>query len=803
MMDGIQLCSGAFSLDVNEDGKLDMVLTFFNGNDAWWFPNLGGGNFDAPKALFNGLPSPTNVHQTMLTDLDADGRIDYIYSTKTTTLTKVAWFRNLGNSTFDAEKTLVSMGHQGSYATPYFTVFDATLDGLPDLVVSDNYWNRFHLLSSAGNGKFSASKVVYDEGDFGDFYGVVGHDVDGDGRLDLVYGNRTENINTQGYEQLSWLRNLHPQPVVPFSVIEKSATCSDNQTPADATDDFLTISLKIKGFDNSSTRFVLSNFKTGAVVDTFIYDEKIELQLPPGSAGDGVLKEFKIQDLIFQDTFLVVGFDAGNPCSAAASAAILISNVQISCHDSGTPDDPTDDRLVVGFTPKLFNPTIQSLHFYISSNFGFAADTLNFGNLGSYGKENYFVLPPGSAAVEGKLILTLQDAFDFNNIQQFIFDHPGTCSGAPLPCPLSINYHKQSEIDLFPIKYPGCRVLPGDLTLEELLPDAGVPRIENLLGFQQMLEVRGDVNISRTNLKNLVGLDSLQLVGRDLNVLFFNSPTLESLVGLGSLRKIGRDIWLSDTAATLKNLAGMENLDTVGNDLLLWQMAGVKNFEGLENLKSAGIVAYNCAALENLTGLEHLESAHSISLAENQNLKSLDGLENLKTIAGDTFSILQIAKNPLLDDLSALDHTVSIPALEIWENPKLSICAVEAICNYLKNFDPVKTEIVDNLADCNSILEVQNGCSVSTADFSQKFDFQVSPNPLADDEPLQILLENDFFGTVKFEILSLDGRVLQVFKKEKTAKKQVFEIENLPAGNSFFVSVSDEKRSATRLVFKY
>ena len=799
---GIQLCSGAFALDVNEDGKLDMVLTFFNGNNARWYPNLGGGNFDPPKALFNGLPSPTNVNQTMLTDLDADGRIDYIYSTKTTTLTKVAWFRNLGNSTFDAEKPLVQMSHQGSYATPYFTVFDATLDGLPDLIVSDNYWNRFHLLPSAGNGKFGASKVVYDESDFGDVFGVVGHDVDGDGRLDLVYGNRTENLNTQGYAQLSWLRNLHPQPVVPFAVNEKSATCSDNQTPADAHDDFLTISLKIKGFDNSSTRFVLSNFKTGAVVDTFFYDEKIQFQLPPGSAGDGVLKEFKIQDLVFQDTFLVVGFDAGQPCSPAAPAEISILNIQIECRDNGTPNDPTDDKLVFWLTPNIFNPPVSTAQYNINSNFGWAINPANFSTSGKYLEETYFELPEGSAVITGQLVLTLEDSKNFGLQKQFVFDVPGTCSAAPLPCPLSIYYHKQSEIDSFSIKYPGCRVLAGDLTLNELLPDAGVPSIENLLGFRQLLEVRGDVNIGRTHLSNLTGLDSLQRIGRDLSVLFFNSPSLESLVGLSSLRKIGRDFWLSDTAATLKNWAGLEHLDSIGVDLNLFQMGGVKNFEGLKNLKSAGILAHHCAALENLKGLENLESANTVSLTENPNLKSLDGLENLKTIAGDPFSVLRLAKNPLLDDLSALDREVSIPALEIWENPQLSACAVQAICLYLKNFDPAKTEIIDNLTNCNSILEVQNKCIVSAEDLSQSFDFQLLPNPVSEGEALRIFWRNDFSGNLKIEILSLDGRVLSTLLKEKTASNliEVLNLDELP--NSFFVRVSDEKRSVTRLVLK-
>jgi hypothetical protein len=93
--------------------------------------------------------------------------------------------------------------------------------------------------------------------------------------------------------------------------------------------------------------------------------------------------------------------------------------------------------------------------------------------------------------------------------------------------------------------------------------------------------------------------------------------------------------------------------------------------------------------------------------------------------------------------------------------------------------------------------------TVAADEVVEKWGFEVFPNPISDNQPLQISLENDFFGTVKFEILSPDGQLISVFEKEKTAEKQVFELENLPAGNSFFVKISDEKRSATRQIFKF
>jgi len=97
--------------------------------------------------------------------------------------------------------------------------------------------------------------------------------------------------------------------------------------------------------------------------------------------------------------------------------------------------------------------------------------------------------------------------------------------------------------------------------------------------------------------------------------------------------------------------------------------------------------------------------------------------------------------------------------------------------------------------------------TVSTADVGGADDvLRVFPNPLRAGEPLQILLENDFFGTVKFEILSLDGRVLETFLEEKTARRlNVGRVLNPSdvVGGAFFVRVSDGKTSAVRLVLKF
>ena len=49
--------------------------------------------------------------------------------------------------------------------------------------------------------------------------------------------------------------------------------------------------------------------------------------------------------------------------------------------------------------------------------------------------------------------------------------------------------------------------------------------------------------------------------------------------------------------------------------------------------------------------------------------------------------------------------------------------------------------------------------------------FDIYPNPLADGSSLQIVLENNYTGTLKFEILGMDGRIFQSFALEKNSPR--------------------------------
>ena len=238
---------------------------------------------------------------------------------------------------------------------------------------------------------------------------------------------------------------------------------------------------------------------------------------------------------------------------------------------------------------------------------------------------------------------------------------------------------------------------------------------------------------------------------------------------------------------------------------------------------SGQLVIANCPLLENLAGLENLKSISTLGLNENAGLKNLSGLENLDTIRLD----FRFFENHALENLSALAGVKSalqgniilrnndaltalngignmdfsmLKNLELTESAALAGCAQPNICAYLEGGGT--SEINGNEVGCNSAAEVLAACTVGTISPDGASTFRVFPNPFSEDKPLQILLKNDFFGTVKIEVLRLDGRVLQTFFKEKIAENLVGILYLDDDYGSFFVRVSDRERTAAQLVFK-
>jgi hypothetical protein len=486
----INKCSGAFPLDADEDGLLDIVLTFFLGEPTQWYRNLGNGNFGTPQGIFSfGAPEPGNIIQRAITDLDVDGRPDFVFSNYGVSNTKVFWYKNLGNATYSTEKIILNLTHQGLQNSLRFAIFDANMDGLPDIVVSNNLRNRLEYLEGTGNGNFAPSVIVYDTLGFDGLYAVAPHDMDNDGRLDLVFGTRNNEL--KGYNELKWLSNLHSNPPTGLNILTKVQSCNDNGTPLIATDDRIVLQMNVTG-NGLSSRYRISTLSGDVFTpDTLWYNQPTFVRLPAGSAG-GANQLVTISDIIAPNISKQFNLEGLNTCSPNAPATIHPLQTFVSgCNDNGTPNDPLDDKVTFSLHFRLYNAPTPSTQFTLLSNLGTATSTnTNLIDKGVYGMVMDYELPEGSAGTM-PVVLTIKDAASPSITRTINFDNPGVCSVVSTDNPLLVQ---------------GIKVYPNPV-LEELW----VEKLDNSDLDVQIVSITGQVvrSLILSNTVNQIDVSSL------------------------------------------------------------------------------------------------------------------------------------------------------------------------------------------------------------------------------------------------------------------------------------------------------
>ena len=235
--------------------------------------------------------------------------------------------------------------------------------------------------------------------------------------------------------------------------------------------------------------------------------------------------------------------------------------------------------------------------------------------------------------------------------------------------PEGITFSTQAQIDSFQINYPGCT------------------------------EIEGDVTIWGEDLSNLEGLIDITSIGVHLyfgmimNNIYPN-PLLTTLSGLDNLTSIGGYLHIYGNSG-LMNMAGLENLTSIGGGCYIWANDGLADFTGMENLNCIG---------------------GSMEILQNDALSSFDGLEELTTLSGE----MRIYGNPVLTDLTGLGNiqASTIDSIRIINNPSLSNCNIDCICDYLSAPNGC-IEVYNNDPGCNTIFEVADG-STRTAQFERK-----------------------------------------------------------------------------------
>ena len=170
--------------DLNGDGKMDLVLPEYGCGCAAVFLGNGDGTFGAENRFDIGAAP----YQIAVGDLDGDGTLDLAVTNQNPAGMGITVALGVGDGTFLAPnvtpylttlQTLITLSPYPSY----LSLADLDGDGKLDLVYTNARFGTVGVMYNAGGGAF------YDPVEYpvtGDSYGLVLADVNGDGAVDVV-----------------------------------------------------------------------------------------------------------------------------------------------------------------------------------------------------------------------------------------------------------------------------------------------------------------------------------------------------------------------------------------------------------------------------------------------------------------------------------------------------------------------------------------------------------------------------------------------------------------------------------------
>lgn len=391
--------------------------------------------------------------------------------------------------------------------------------------------------------------------------------------------------------------------------------------------------------------------------------------------------------------------------------------------------------------------------------------------------------------------------------------------------PNGIAFTNQSQIDNFPTNYPDCTEIIGSVTISGAINNLNglsqITTIGNLLHFQSsdLVNLDGLQNLqsveslffnNNVNLENIEGLLNLNSVGRltfgnnssllslaglenvislEFELRITGNQELQSLNGLQNITTIGTDFDINLNPQLL-NMSGLESLNIIGRNLTIRENQALNNLQGLDNLIQIGgsltfSINPQLSTIANLVNLTAVEGNFLIQNAPN--LANLDGLENLTSIDGS----LNIAVNNSLSNIDGIKNidANSITALQLFQNPNLSDCAVTSICEFL-SLDAANIVIDTNAVGCNNKDEVEAACLLGIND--NKFsEIKIYPNPTNGNFEISGILE----GQIK--IIDLQGRKI----KEMNIQNDLYSISDIASG-IYYLHITSSDGSFIKQIIK-
>jgi len=256
-------------------------------------------------------------------------------------------------------------------------------------------------------------------------------------------------------------------------------------------------------------------------------------------------------------------------------------------------------------------------------------------------------------------------------------------------------------------------------------------QLESFEGLNNVTEINGIIGGTLGAASSLInsfeGLENVKSLGGIFcyycYVPSFNGFTnLEKITGGINFRPFSRIVDVSGFP-NLKTVAGsilipeatlswgsFKNLEFVGETLDLTDLCmpnGVDNFNKLKSVGEIIISGGRCDDIENYTtisGFKNLETVENLSILYSKKLQSISGFDNLHSVEN-----LTISNNDSLQYISGFSNVkAGITSLNINNNPKLSNCNIESVCNHLQ-YD--REHIIENNREgCNSTKEILERC---------------------------------------------------------------------------------------------
>ena len=304
--------------------------------------------------------------------------------------------------------------------------------------------------------------------------------------------------------------------------------------------------------------------------------------------------------------------------------------------------------------------------------------------------------------------------------------------------------------------------------------------LNNLISIGDMLSITTNPKLATIN-----GFQNLKEVEVQIYVYFNRS--LERVGGFSSLESINQDhgnagIFFSNNY-NIKIMDGFNSLVNLNSNLTIGSVEGI-DYSGFKNLESVYQFSFGGTLLKDMTDFESLKSVRELNIGYCPELKSLEGLENIKS----SIKWISIVGNNKLQDISALKSISSISEnLEIRLNKALSTCSILPVCDYLS--EGGHAIIGKNNDGCNDVSQIENACADLSAEVpNDKKPISFYPNPVKN----IVTLTNLSPESQTIEIVNIYGNIVR--RKEITGEVAYIDVTDLSSGIYFIVTKKNEKK---------